>query len=45
MAGFFGRRCGTRWGRPQYHWNTMDEVHEGDVVLHYSNGSLRPQAM
>lgn len=28
-------------GRPQYHWNSMDEVREGDVVLHYSNGSLR----
>ncbi|WP_141682042.1 McrB family protein [Mycobacterium malmoense] len=28
-------------GRPQYHWDTMDEVLEGDVVLHYSNGSLR----
>jgi 5-methylcytosine-specific restriction protein B len=28
-------------GRPQYHWDTMDEVREGDVVLHYSNGSLR----
>ncbi|OBI37122.1 McrB family protein [Mycobacterium colombiense] len=30
-----------RAGRPQYHWDTMDEVREGDVVLHYSNGSLR----
>lgn len=28
-------------GRPQYHWDTMDEVQEGDAVLHYSNGSLR----
>lgn len=28
-------------GRPQHHWETMDEVREGDVVLHYSNGSLR----
>ncbi|OBA78148.1 hypothetical protein A9W99_04110 [Mycobacterium sp. 1164966.3] len=28
-------------GRPQYHWDTMNEVREGDVVLHYSNGSLR----
>jgi MoxR-like ATPase len=25
----------------QYHWETMDEVREGDVVLHYNNGSLR----
>lgn len=30
-----------RAGRPQYHWDTMDEVREGDVILHYSNGSLR----
>ncbi|MBU8833307.1 McrB family protein [Mycolicibacterium goodii] len=28
-------------GRPQYHWDSMDEVREGDVVLHYSNGALR----
>lgn len=28
-------------GRPQYHWDTMDEVRVGDAVLHYSNGSLR----
>jgi 5-methylcytosine-specific restriction protein B len=28
-------------GRPLYHWDTMDEVREGDAVLHYSNGSLR----
>jgi len=28
-------------GRSQYHWDTMDEVQEGDAVLHYSNGSLR----
>lgn len=28
-------------GRPQYHWDTMDEVRAGDVVLHYSNGYLR----
>jgi 5-methylcytosine-specific restriction protein B len=28
-------------GRPQYHWDTMDEVRKGDVVLHYSSGSIR----
>ncbi len=27
-------------GHTEYHWETMDEVREGDVVLHYSNGSL-----
>ncbi|WP_156349624.1 MULTISPECIES: McrB family protein [unclassified Mycobacterium] len=43
-----GRDGGFLWapmldktGRPQHHWETMDEVREGDVVLHYSNGSLR----
>ena len=41
MAGSCGRRCVNKAGRPQYHWETMDEVREGDVVLHYSNGSLR----
>lgn len=28
-------------GRSQYHWDTMDEVKKGDIILHYANGSLR----
>ena len=28
-------------GRPEHHWDSMDEVRVGDVVLHYSNGYLR----
>lgn len=28
-------------GRSQYHWDTMDEVRQGDIILHYANGSLR----
>ncbi|WP_419871521.1 McrB family protein [Candidatus Pristimantibacillus sp. PTI5] len=28
-------------GRSQYHWDTMDEVRPGDIVLHYANGALR----
>lgn len=28
-------------GRPQHHWDAMDEVRAGDVILHYSNGFLR----
>ncbi|WP_253300662.1 McrB family protein [Paenibacillus lautus] len=28
-------------GRSQYHWDTMDEVKQGDIILHYANGSLR----
>lgn len=28
-------------GRTEYHWETMNDVREGDVVLHYSNGFLR----
>jgi len=27
-------------GRTQYHWDTMDEVKQGDIVLHYANGAL-----
>jgi len=27
-------------GRTQYHWETMDEVKQGDIVLHYANGSI-----
>ena len=40
-GGFLWAPMLNRAGRPQYHWDTMDEVREGDVVLHYSNGSLR----
>ena len=28
-------------GRPQSHWDAMDRVARGDVILHYSNGFLR----
>ncbi|WP_256872179.1 McrB family protein [Paenibacillus sp. 79R4] len=27
-------------GRSQYHWDTMDEVRKGDIILHYANGLL-----
>ncbi|MCZ8382246.1 hypothetical protein O6P37_25575 [Mycobacterium sp. CPCC 205372] len=40
-GGFLWAPMLNKAGRPQYHWDTMDEVREGDVVLHYSNGSLR----
>lgn len=40
-GGFLWAPMLNKAGRPQYHWDTMNEVHEGDVVLHYSNGSLR----
>lgn len=40
-GGFLWAPMLNKAGRPQYHWETMDEVREGDVVLHYSNGSLR----
>ena len=42
------RRDGVIWapmkdkaGRPQHHWETMSSVRAGDIILHYSNGSLR----
>ncbi|SCW71076.1 AAA domain (dynein-related subfamily) [Paenibacillus tianmuensis] len=28
-------------GRAMYHWDTMDEVKVGDIILHYANGALR----
>ncbi len=28
-------------GRPQGHWDAMDEVAAGDVILHYSGGFIR----
>ncbi|CDO28319.1 McrB family protein [Mycolicibacterium porcinum] len=40
-GGFLWAPMLNKAGRPQYHWDTMYEVREGDVVLHYSNGSLR----
>ncbi|MGE2832704.1 McrB family protein [Mycobacterium sp. SMC-4] len=40
-GGFLWAPMLNKAGRPQYHWDTMDDVREGDVVLHYSNGSLR----
>jgi hypothetical protein len=42
------RKAGLIWapmldkaGRPQRHWETMDQVRAGDVILHYSNSNLR----
>lgn len=40
-GGFLWAPMLNKAGRPQYHWDTMNDVREGDVVLHYSNGSLR----
>ncbi|MBB3747685.1 MoxR-like ATPase [Mycolicibacterium sp. BK634] len=40
-GGFLWAPMLNKAGRPQYHWDSMDEVCQGDVVLHYSNGSLR----
>ncbi|OKH62621.1 hypothetical protein EB74_16060 [Mycobacterium sp. SWH-M5] len=40
-GGFLWAPMLNKAGRPQYHWDSMDEVREGDVVLHYSNGALR----
>lgn len=40
-GGFLWAPMLNKAGRPQHHWDTMDAVREGDVVLHYSNGSLR----
>jgi hypothetical protein len=40
-GGFLWAPMLNKSGRPQYHWDTMDQVRQGDVVLHYSNGSLR----
>jgi 5-methylcytosine-specific restriction enzyme B len=40
-GGFLWAPMQDKAGRSQYHWEAMDEVRVGDVVLHYSNGSLR----
>jgi hypothetical protein len=28
-------------GKSLYHWETMTEVQDGDIVIHYANGALR----
>jgi len=40
-GGFLWAPMLNKAGRPEYHWEPMDEVREGDVVVHYNNGSLR----
>ncbi|MCA4727109.1 McrB family protein [Mycolicibacterium fortuitum] len=40
-GGFLWAPMRDKRGRAQYHWDTMDEVREGDIVLHYNTGSLR----
>lgn len=40
-GGFLWAPMLNKAGRTQYHWDTMDEVCEGDVVLHYNDGFLR----
>ena len=39
-GGFLWAPMVNKAGRPEYHWENMEEVREGDVVLHYRNGSL-----
>ena len=39
-GGFLWAPMRDKGGGRQPHWDTMDEVREGDVVLHYNNGSL-----
>ena len=40
-GGFLWAPMRDKAGRTQHHWETMDEVRAGDVVLHYSNSFLR----
>ncbi|MCW1824934.1 MULTISPECIES: McrB family protein [Mycolicibacterium] len=40
-GGFLWAPMLNKVGRPERHWDSMDELREGDVVLHYSNGFLR----
>ena len=40
-GGFLWAPLRDKAGRPQYHWDTMNEVRKGDVVLHHNYGSLR----
>ncbi len=40
-AGILWAPIETENGRSMYHWDTMKEVQEGDIVLHYASGALR----
>lgn len=40
-GGFLWAPMRNKAGRPERHWESMDQVQEGDVVLHYSNNFLR----
>ena len=40
-GGYLWAPTESKSGRSIYHWNTMLEVKTNDIILHYSNGSLR----
>ncbi len=40
-AGILWAPIETKNGRSMYHWETMQELKEGDIVVHYANGSIR----
>jgi 5-methylcytosine-specific restriction enzyme B len=40
-GGFIWAPLRNKAGRPQSHWDAMDRVQRGDVILHYSSGFLR----
>lgn len=40
-GGFIWAPLRNKVGRRQAHWDAMDNVQRGDVILHYSNGFLR----
>jgi 5-methylcytosine-specific restriction enzyme B len=40
-GGFIWAPLLNKANRPQHHWDAMDHVQQGDVILHYSAGFLR----
>ena len=40
-GGFLWAPLRSKAGHSMYHWDTLDELEQGDIVVHYANGALR----
>jgi len=40
-GGFLWAPLETKGGQSVYHWDALEEVKKGDIVIHYANGALR----
>ena len=40
-GGYIWAPLKSKKGQPVYHWETLEEVYQGDIILHYSKGELK----